>query len=343
MNKLICRIVLSFLWCTISVAYANKPTVNVLTWWGYLDEPSTAKLIDQRCGATLSYDNYTSNDDMQRRWKVNQNKYDILIFSDSIYNAIKDKIVLKKSNLWKNSKKYNHVIREKYINSNFPHNIAFFLHSLTLFIWNSKNIHLTSDDTVQSIFKKAKNRKVILLDDPVEINMLLSEAMNDDINDKNNKLSLVNFKKLTQTNKIFISNEINNIYNEKDFAFSYEWSGDAFSKKLKTYTLSHTINDHLSYISTDLIAQVQDTTAAACVANVLASKEFLTHVQNKSRYFSPYGNVDAVPEGQFKDLYKKFLKDLSKLKWLDPPSSEQLTKLNQEWNNVKYDLTQSRE
>jgi hypothetical protein len=313
-----------------------------LTWWGYLDDLNTPKLIDQKCGAILSYDNYTSNDDMIRRWQLNQNKYDVLIFSVTIYNAIKNQIILNKSSLWKVSKDYNPAIQKKYISSHLPHNIAYFSHALTGFLWNPAVIQLTKNDTVQTSFKKADNNKVILLDDPFEINLLLGAALSNNFDTPSNGITLEIFKKLTQNTKLFIGNTMNNIYLQKDFAFSYQWSGDAFSRSLDIKNYKFLINEHLSYITTDLIAQVQDTKAAACVAKVLASKEFLTEMQNSSRYFSPYGNMDSIPEGEFKETYRQFLKRLPSIHWLTPPSSDQLKKINQEWNEVKYELTQSR-
>ncbi|MFZ2314564.1 MAG: hypothetical protein WAW86_02755 [Gammaproteobacteria bacterium] len=327
----------------IGISAENNKTVNVLTWWGYLDDPATKKLVKKECDAFLSYDSYTSNDDMLRRWDINASKYDVLIFSDTIYNSIKDKIVLNNSELWKKSKDYTPAIKKEYNSSHFPHNIAYFAHSLTGFVWNPAVVHLTKDDTAKTAFKKAKNNKVILLDDPVEISMLLEmPKKNKDRNEKN-QISLEHFKPLIQESKIYISNEVNKIYSYRDFAFSYQWSGVAFSddKNIKAYKFL--INQHLSYVTTDVIAQIKDRKIAACVAGVLSSKQFLSKVQNKSKYFSPYGNIDAVPEGSFKETYKNFLTNLPKLHWLKPPSPVQLKKLNHEWDKVKYELTQNRE
>lgn len=328
----------------LNSAYAkNNKTVNVLVWWEYLDEPNTSKLIEKECGVTLSYDNYTSYDDMLRRWNSNAEKYDILIFSHTIYNVLKNRITLNNSDLWKNSKNYNPIIRKQYINSHFPHNVVYFAHSLTGFIWNPDIVQLTRDDTVQSAFNKAKTNKVILLDDPVEVNMLLTGAINNNFNDPNNKISLENLKKLTLEARIYISNEINKIYGQKDFAFAYQWSDLAFVTDKNIQKYRFLINEHLSYVSSDLLAQITDSKPTACVANILAGKQFLSELQKRTRYFSPYGNIDTVPEGAFKEAYKKFLSTLPRLYWLEPPSADKYNKLNREWDRVKYELTQNRE
>lgn len=342
MNRSSTILALSLLLAMMQGYAETKPTVNVLTWSEYLDEPSTAKLVSDKCGATLSYDSYTSNDDMLRRWNANTGKYDVLIFSNTIYNEIKDQIVLKNSELWKKSNDYNPIIRKKYKDNHYPHNVAYFFHALTGFIWNPDVINLTKNDTVLTAFKKAKNNKVILLDDPDEINMLLTAATNDNFDFPNNQISLDNFKNLTQSARTYVSNETNKIYNQKDFAFSYQWSGVAFSDNIHT-RYRFLINDHLSYVSTDIIAQVKDNKVAACVANLLASKKYLSELQNSTKYFSPYGNIESIPEGGFKEAYKNFLSNLPRLHWLEPPSSTQLKKQRKEWDQVKYELTQNRE
>src|SRR3990167_6279497 len=327
----------------IHKAYAEyKPTVNILTWSEYLDEPSTAQLVEDKCAATLSYDSYTSNDDMLRRWNASSGKYDVLIFSDTIYNEMKDKIILKNSDIWRKSKDYNPVIRKKYNENHFPHNIAYFFHALTGFIWNPAVINLTKNDTVQTAFKKAKNNKVILIDDPVEINMLLTAKIKDSSGSPDNQISVEHFKSLTQSARTYVSNETNKVYNQKDFAFSYQWSGVAFSDN-ENMRFRFLINNHLSYVSTDIIAQVKDNKIAACVANLLASKKYLTQLQNRTRYFSPYGNIEAVPEGMFKETYKSFLRNLPQLHWLEPPSTTQLKNQRKKWDQVKYELTKNRE
>jgi hypothetical protein len=341
-KKILILIFCVFTTVNIHARTKDEKTVIILTWWGYLDDPSISILIKNKCGATLSSDTYTSNDDMLRRFRTNAKRYDILVFSDTTYNEIKKYIFLNKSNLWKNSNKYNPLIKSKYLNSHFPHNIAYFQHSLTGFIWNSNNIILNEDDTISSIFKKAKHNKIILMDDPREVNLLLTEANDHVLNNLNNEISLVHFKKLSQDTQVYISNEFNKIYNQKEFAFSFQWSGESFSKDLDNKNYHFLINKHLSYVATDMIAQLKDSKFAACAANALASKEFLSALQKESHYFSPYGNIDNIPESSYKELYKEFLKDLSKLHWLEPPSSAQLKKLNQEWEKVKFELEQER-
>lgn len=319
---------------------ATPKTVSVLTWENYLSEKTT-KLIKDKCNVELSYDTYSSNDNMLRRWHSQEGKYEIIIFSETMFNAIKKDIVLTNSNIWKKSKDYNPIILKNYIKGHYPPNVSFFVHALTGFVWNRKIINLTKNDTVESAFAKVKNNKVILIDDPVEINMLLNAGISNNFENSANIISLSNLKKITKNAQVFVSNDINKIYDQDDFALAIQWSGAAVTTHLGSNNFHFLINDNLSYITTDLIAQIKDTPEAACAANILAGKEYLTDLQNVTGYFSPYGNMEKVPPGSFRELYKVFLKKLPKLHWLIMPSAEQLKKLNQEWNEVKYELSKS--
>jgi spermidine/putrescine transport system substrate-binding protein len=335
--KLIIILISSVVLNGYAFATSNQ-VVNVLTWWGYFDN-ETSKVIEDKCNVTMSYDTYHSNDDMLERLRSSESKYDVLIFSDTIYDAIGKEIKLKNSDLSKKSLDYNPVIKKHFIRQHYPKNIAYFFHALTGFVWNPSVINLTNRDTVQSAFAKAKKNKVIILDDPVEINMLLSSGMR--IKNANDSLSIKNIKKVTQDARVYISNNINQIYDQKDFAFSYQWSGLAYKRFVKTNKFHFLISPDLSYISTDLIAQIKDNRGAACVANYLASKEFLTYFQVKTYYFSPYVNIEGLPEGPYKIMYKNFITNLASLRWLELPSAVQLKKFDQQWDVMKYELSKN--
>jgi hypothetical protein len=292
---------------------------------------------------TLSFDTYSSNKEMITRWHENKQRYDILIFSDTIYDAISKDISLKKSNLSEHINKYNSSIKKRFLSRNYPKNIAFFAHALTGFIWNPAIINLTSSDNVKSAFEKAKKNKVILLDDPAEINMLLSVGINQKIKQSKSNISISSLKEITQDAHVYISNDANQIYHTKEFAFSYQWSGEAFNNFVLNEKYSFLINQNLSYISTDLIAQVKNNADTACVANYLASEKYLSKLQLKTKYFSPYTNIDSVTESPYKNAYRIFIKKLPSLRWLDSTSAKQLKKIENEWDIVKYELLSNSE
>ncbi len=139
-----------------SQAVQNKiPTVNILTWWGYLDYPEVVSDIEKKCNVKVSYDEYYSSSEFLRRER--QENYDIVIFSGTIYDLVKANIGLKKSNLWRQSLNYNPIIRKHYLHSDFTPNVVYFLHSLTGFLWNPNVIDIYKNDSIFEIFKKAKS------------------------------------------------------------------------------------------------------------------------------------------------------------------------------------------
>ncbi|MDR3478611.1 MAG: hypothetical protein P4M14_11340 [Gammaproteobacteria bacterium] len=122
MNKHILLIVtFALLILKTQLGYGEEASklVNVLTWWGYMDD-STSRLIKEKCNVILSYDTYSSNYDMLNRWHSAEGKYDILIFSNTIYDVLKNEVALQNSNLSKKSAYYNPIIKEKYIKSHSP-------------------------------------------------------------------------------------------------------------------------------------------------------------------------------------------------------------------------------
>lgn len=336
-NKYLINTLLIFLMGLSPVAYSGNKYVNVLTWWGYLDSPWISGMVKRNCGVTLSYDSYNSNPELIRRWSEGKTKYDVIIFSYEVYPAIKDEIALRHSRLYKNSNNYNPIIREHYLKSHFSHNIAYFQHTFTGFIWNPRQIDLTEKDTILSAFKKAKSNMVIIIDDPVEVEMLL--ALSSDRYNNEEELSFINFKNMTQKTKAYISNQLNQIYNHENFAFAYQWSGIALAELKLRKSYKFLVNKNLSYISTDLIAQVKDSKNSACVADLFSSEQFLSRLQDESYYFSPYGDVDHLPNNEFKAIYQDFFKNLPQLSWIKPHDKDSLNALNHNWDIIKYELT----
>lgn len=344
-NKIKKNIFLLLLLIVINVsAYAknnNKPTVNVLTWWGYLNYPEIKNEIEKKCNVNISYDEYYSNDEFLQRFSKEHNNYDITIFSYTIYNLIKDKIALKHSDLWKNSLQYNPIIKQHYDQGKFPPNVVFFQHSLTGFLWNPAIINISPSDQIFSIFNKAKTNLVVMIDDPVEATNLMKlgfREQNKNISDSN-ILTINNFKQLTQNSKVYITNGDNNIYNKPNFAFAYSWSGDAIAIITNSKNNDQfLIHPKLSYITADFLAVLNNKPEVNCVAKVLSSSEILNFIQNKDYYFSPYINENNIPKSKFRNIYLDFLKKLPELTWITPASSQYFDMLYKTWESVKVNL-----
>src|SRR5262245_4866842 len=95
--KLVCLTLLSL--SSTSLFALEKSTVNILSWFGYLGSPEIIQLVEKECNVGLSVDEYYSNEEFIRRWKVQKDEYDVLIFSNLLYKGLKENIALKNTSL----------------------------------------------------------------------------------------------------------------------------------------------------------------------------------------------------------------------------------------------------
>lgn len=326
----------------------QEKTVNILTWWGYLDYPEINSLVETKCNVKLSVDEYYSNTEFLRRWEEQKQTYDVVIFSDTIYDVVKNEVSLKGSPLWRQSFSYNPIVKKHYDNDHFPSNIVFFMHSLTGFLWNSEVITLSSNDSIYTMFEKAKNKLVVIIDDPVEARKLISlgyyEAKYGNskyalFKDKLLPLTLDNFKQLAQKSNVYITNDYNELYKNKDFAFSFTWSGEAIVdlKKAKE-NYKFLIHPKLSYVSSDLLANLNSDPAALCVSKELTSKEVASLLQNRDGYFSPYVDDRNVTDPFFKKIYEIFITNLNNLAWIHSVSHKEFSSLGKTWDIIRLEF-----
>ena len=341
------NILLTSILLIASACYASDvkkvENVNVLVWYGYLDNPEITKIVNEKCHVKMSHDIYYSNDEFLNRYSDN---YDAIIFSDTIYNLIRDKILAKKNTIDLSStiQNFNKKIRKHYYTEDFPKNVSYFMHSLTGFWYNPAIMNIKGDSSTLEIFKQANNNIVIMLDDPVEIWFLINTALgkkSTEIHDINQSIPLTynNFEKVIKNTKVYISNNNNQIYQNPGFAFAYTWSGDVISytedeaDKFEFY-----VNPGSSYVSTDLIASLSNRKATSCVVKTLLSKEVLNKVEKDTQYFSPYLDYNSVDNKRYQQLYDKALKDIELLPWLPKVNSEQYELLSKQWVDIQVDL-----
>lgn len=326
----------SFFSISSNLYSTNKPTVNVLTWFGYLKSPEILKLVDEECGVTLSYDEYYSNEEFLRRWKAQKDNYDILIFANLLYKGIKNEISLKNSDLASISKKYHPIIKKHYDAAGYPTNTVFFSHSLMGFLWNPKKVHLSENDDMFTIFKKAGKNHVILIDDPIEVRNMIHLGL---MNKNKTKLNLKNLKNLVQSSDITLSNDYNKIYKSPNFAFSYLWSGEAvIDIKKSEMPYKFLIHPKTSFVCTDLLTVMNNNTHANCVAKALISPKAMNILQNANYYFSPYGDVSQITDPLFKEIYQKTFAQLQNFSWIQPVSLDEFNQLNHVWKTLKLNI-----
>ena len=167
----------------VPTAAYSKDQVNVLGWWGYLDSEEIQEEIEKKCNVSFSYDEYYSNDEFLRRWNNSKKgDYDIIIFSETIYNVVRDRIDDKNGELYKEKERFLPIIKKRYEQKRFASNVLFFAHSLTGFLWNPRIITLSDSDDIKQIFYKAKGKYKLLIDDPVEVGLLVEEAYRNESN-----------------------------------------------------------------------------------------------------------------------------------------------------------------
>lgn len=332
--------ILISLFSLTSITYSNenvkqKPTVNALAFFGFLDNPKISQVIEKKCGVNFSHDSYPTNAEFLNIFNSDKNNYDVIIFSNLIYGSIKNKLPVFPSNLWKVSNNYYPYFKKYYQSHNYTHNTAFFTHAMVGFMYNPSVIQINPKDKIFDIFKKAKDNDVILVDDSGEIGNMLTVAYNQKYNtNKQSKLTYKNLKELTQNAHVYITSEFNNVYDSKKFAFAYIWSGDALLYTKKTHkTFKFLMPKPATSICTDLLVQMKDTPQAKCVANALASPELLKYFENDSYYFSPYfkNNVNNM---LYTDVYNQVKKNLNNYIMIEPVYDFEKY-YNQRWEKIK--------
>lgn len=332
-----CCLLIAFSSVVYGLPLEQPKKINVLAFWGYLDNPNIKKSIESTCKVQFSHDSYYTNEEFLETFNNHSSDYDVIIFSNLAYGNIKNKIADNQTDLWKVSLNYYPYFKKYYLEHHYPHNVVFFTHALMGFMYNPNIINILPNQNIFEIFKNAGNNDVVLVDDPAEINNLLTlgDKTSKNFSNKNSniKINYTNLKKVTQNSKLFITSDFNQIYINESFAFAFLWSGDSLlyiNRSNKPYKF--VLNRSLSFICTDLLAQIKQTPQAKCVARMLGTPEIMQYVQESTYYFTPYfqNNIDNL---QFKELYTETKKMLPYLTWIQPVSD--FSEYNIQWNKIK--------
>ncbi|KTD32184.1 spermidine/putrescine-binding periplasmic protein precursor potD (SPBP) [Legionella nautarum] len=324
----------------------SKKIVNVIAFYGFLEDQRIKNAVESQCNVNFSHDSYYTNAEFLHTFYKQRNYYDVMIFSNMVYGSIKNQLPnIENSNLWKSSNDYYPYFKNYYRTKNYTKNTAFFTHSIVGFMYNPELINITPDQKMSDIFKSAKENNVILVDDSGEIGNLLTIGFsNDQAIQKNSdgtvSLTYENLKRMTQNSKVYITSDFNRIYDSKNFALSYIWSGDALlyiKKSGKPYKF--VIPSNASSICTDLIVQMKDTPEANCVANVLQNQSTLEYFENNTYFFSPYFK-NHINDKSYRELYEKTKKTLPKLRMIQPVENFE-KEYNDNWNKIKLNISKN--
>lgn len=303
-------------------------SVNIISWWNYLDKNSILKL-QKKCNAKISLDEYYSSDDFLKRY--NRQNYSIIIFPAEIYSLVSGKIEKRGTSFEKIVEDYHPNVLFSFMDQNFSKNVAIFSLGISGFLYDPKQIEIDQDEDIKNIFKKAKNKKIAFIDDPFESLHLISlDKKLPNVTDAVKEL-----KQLVDGTYFIITNDIVKIVKEKDFAFAYTWIGEGFKRISENPNLKFTVLPGLSYVSADLIASLEKNPQTECVVKMLASKEFLNPILEKTTYFSPYGVTEGIKNKDFALKYKDFINNHNQFEWLHHPDKITYDKMENLWLRIK--------
>ncbi len=316
-------------------AFSNQKIITALSWWNYLDKTWVKEAVMKDCKVKLAVQSYKDANEFNRSFELKD--YDIAIFESTQLDSIENSEEASKiSTLYKLSSNYFPALKQIFNDHIKVNNLAFFYISNTVFLYNPKNIALNSNDTITSIINKLnankKNDAFILLDDPITINQIIKSEKNDTMNTQS-------FKKIFNYNNLVISNDYNNY---EQLGVFITWSGEANYHKKKAekngVELKIITIPSYSYITADIIAQLNSSKQASCVASLIASKDFMERLQSETYYYSPYMTFSNIQDSTYKEMYHQFFDMMQnkKLKWL-LPTKDELSTIQSSWEQIIFD------
>jgi spermidine/putrescine-binding protein len=324
---------------------SKNSRVRILSWWGYIDpQEKSIQSIQKKCKTTFSVDEFYSTTEFLDRLERNKDAekgYDILIYSDTAYNARESQIARKsKEKLNRKIDSYAAPISAFYRKKQYNQATGIFQISLSGFLINKTLVRLNGSESLSSIFRLAGDNVAVFMDDHMEIATLLNKwectEMGADCR-KNSQLTFpseAKLKKLVGQSKVAISSDLADITKHPKFALAYTWSGDALQKTSTQPHLEFILHPSLSHSSMDLITLVGESSEAKCVANELASREFVDAVAQKSKYFSPYGPVSSNAKA-FNQLQNEFFNQFSTLGRIHRVTQQESLEIDKKWQLFK--------
>ena len=315
---------------------SSDQTVNVLTWWGFLDQADLIKRIERRCKTKVSFDAFYSPSEFLKRFLEKKVAYDVIIYPDSVFQAVFPHLTEAGTNLSALSQAYHRNVQRMYRTEHFPSNTIYFSLSLTGFLWNPKAMVIGEKDGVAQFFEKSRGKLIAILDDQIEAESLLAGA-----GLAVQPPSLDPIRKLFTGSKVVITNEMGRIVERADLAFSYTGSGTALSEIINNRrNLRFASNPELSHISRDLLSILNDRPETVCTGIRLGTKWFSRKLEERAFVFTPYGVNKKIEHPAYTELAKGFFKNLRKYKRLEMVPAEKHKQLQSQWTRIKVDFAQ---
>lgn len=326
--------------------------VNILTWENMFDSSPSIntklKKIEQLCNAKIYFDNYTNNTDFLEQLQRHNYNYDIVVAPNTFLNLITDYIPKAHNpGLKKATESYNTYIKSHFKSIALPSNTAYFVQSLTGLLINSEKLDAKNITDILSLTQLLDNDMILLvLDDPVEISAIIerSRSHNHRVNTNSEQIikNIQDFSKATENKNVTIVNFYNDRMSKNNFAAAISWSGDALvdlnrlNKRSNQYKFITPIN--LSFISSDLLVQLNRKTVTDCVMNNISDKDFLNELAYQTNYFSPFIGYDSLmlKQTNYYDMQMIYLDYLPHANWLDSINNTNFEKVQYEWEKYKF-------
>ncbi|MGY3803498.1 hypothetical protein ACWNT8_05530 [Pigmentibacter ruber] len=318
---------------SLGLPNTSKASVNIIAWWGYFNK-ELVSFLEDKCKTKVSYDEYYTTHEFIKR--MNEQSYSIAIFAQTGYNFIAKKANNKGVSLEEIKKTQHPLISQSIFNQNLPKNVAIFALEAAGFLYNADKISIARTDSLQEIFRKAKGKKVIVIDNPIEPMKFISPNYQfpSNINAK--------FQDLFADVEIIVSNDLANFSNDKDIVLAQAWLGNAYAQIKNNPKLKFIHHPAISYLGADLIAALNTKTETECVVKALAGKEINTKIVSNDFRLSPYG-ILTKNKNIASDLYLEvnnyfFKNTLQNLQWTTRPTEEEYLKIIKLWERTKLDL-----
>ncbi|RDB37340.1 MAG: hypothetical protein DCC88_00670 [Spirobacillus cienkowskii] len=304
--------------------------VSILSWWGYVDTNALAKIAKQ-CNTKINLDEYYSNDEFLRR--INNHNYSVAIFAYNNYFAIEKKLKNSKFTFKNIIKNYHPSVMSFYNKQNFKKNVALYSLSMNGFL-HDKKYNLQKNLVSHNFLADFNNKTLVFADDALESVKFFTAQF--DSNNVEHFFATINSR--FSKNKMIFSNEFSENINDANFGFAYLWIGEAYKYIHEDSRFTFTVLENYSLDSFDLIAALDNNHEANCVAEKLASKEFLHPVVTSDYYFSPYGYAEKNGDKNFLAYNKAYFEKIKNTKLQPRLTKEQYYEKSNLWQRIKIAL-----
>lgn len=335
----------------------------MIGWTGYLEyTPHIAQLtqqVENSCHVKIDFNNYDSYDQMiDYLREPSKGQYDIVIASDTFEKGILDYIKNPSSDLYKTSRHYNPYVRQHMRELHYPPNVAFFQLALTGFVYNPKLVHPSKNFCIKDAFKIAEKHIVIMMDDPYETAVMVQRCYYSHeprlpLTKKQIIRNLHRFQKEAMGKKIWFSELYNPRDNSKDFALQYIWEGDGMliKKAVNSNTkqrLKFMIPQDYTYITSDILATLNNKPATNCVARQLTSPHYIESMDQDQYYFSPYLSEQhtlATNDAEYNRFQQLMLTDLKNARpndWIEGNDFSDHQEVYNLWQKIRAEVNHQR-